>query len=113
MRAIKTIKISDSDVALITSKIEKILKCLKLKILIFTIIEIILILFFTYYIAAFCAVYKGTQNSWLLDSFVSFILTNLFEIALAFFSAFCYSLALKSKMECLYNVSLFIYDLGH
>ena len=89
-------KIPQNELALISAKNDKILKCLKIKILIFTIIEIILILFFTYYIAIFCAVYKGAQISWILDSFISFILTNLFQIPLGFFQ---FSLFISIKVK--------------
>ena len=90
MRLNKTKRISNNEVPKISSKISNILKSLKIKILKFTIIEIIILLFFTYYIGVFCAVYKSTQNSWLLDSFISFILTNLFEIFFVFIDIYIY-----------------------
>ena len=113
MRSNKAKQISESQKKSLSSKIEKILKRLKLKITIFIILEIFFMVFFTYYITVFCIVYKGTQSSWLLDSLVSFILTNLFDVFLAFIIAVFYSTALKSNLEILYNIALFIYDLGH
>ena len=98
---------------LITQKIIKILKLLKIKIFAFLTLETILMVFFTYYISAFCAVYKGTQISWLSDSVVSFIMSNLLEILVALIIAVIYTLAIKYQLELLYRIAIFVYDLGH
>ena len=70
-------------------------------------------LFFTYYITAFCAVYKETQSSWISDSIVSFIMSNFMDTLLAFWIALLYTVSTTSKIEFLFKISLFIYDLGH
>ena len=54
-------------------EIEKILKKHKIKVIILISIELSLILFFWYYVTAFCHVYSSTQTSWLLDSFLSML----------------------------------------
>ena len=48
-------------------EIGKILKKHKIKVIILISIELSLILFFWYYVTAFCHVYSSTQTSWLLD----------------------------------------------
>ena len=96
-----------------TEKISKILQILGYKIWIFIILEFCLMLFFVYYISAFCAVYKSTQTSWILDSFVSFLMVNLIDVTVAFVLAILYSVSIKYRIESLYNICLFFYDLGH
>ena len=94
-------------------KIFCILNTLKIKIYIFIIIEFCLMLVFTYYVTAFCSVYKKTQTSWLSDCIVSFIMTNVIETFTAFVIAIFYSTSVKYKIKSLYNIALFFYDLGH
>ena len=105
--------ISKSKMEEITIKIIGILEILKIKILIFIIFELILMLFFTYYITAFCAVYKETQSSWFSDSVVSFIMSNFMELLFSFGIALLYTLSLSYKIETLFKISLYLYDLGH
>ena len=97
----------------IFTKIIGIIKILKIKILIFIIFEFILMLFFAYYITAFCAVYKSTQSSWFSDSVVSFIMSNLMDIFISFIISILYTVSINYRIEILYNISIFIYDLGH
>ena len=113
MRAKQSIVISDKEKKVLTEKISKILQILGYKIWIFIILEFCLMLFFVYYISAFCAVYKSTQTSWILDSFVSFLMVNLIDVTVAFVLAILYSVSIKYRIESLYNICLFFYDLGH
>ena len=112
IRLIKGNSISRKRIAKLSAKLNNILDCLNYKIIIFIVVEFSLMIFFTYYVGCFCAVYSETQMSWLSDSFLSFFFTNLFECLLSFFLAALYNSALRYKIEILYNISLFIYDLG-
>ena len=69
--------------------------------------------FFTYYITAFCAVYKSTQTSWLSDGFVSIIISNLIELLIGFIVTVLYTNGVKYKLNLMYRISVFIYDIGH
>ena len=89
---------------------ENILKVLKIKIFILIIIQNILILFFWYFVTAFCHVYKSTQTSWLLDSFLSFLSRLIIEFLFALFYAKLYIISVESNVYCLYRTILFIYD---
>ena len=71
----KKYKVSEITKLEIQKNIDKILKCLRIKIIAFFILEILINLFFYYYIIAFCHVYQNTQISWLLDSVSSYILS--------------------------------------
>ena len=64
----------------IINEIEKILKIHKLKVIILLTIEFLLILFFWYYVTAFCHVYSSTQLSWIFDSILSMLSRLIFEL---------------------------------
>ena len=113
MRNNKSIDVSVKEKEIIYHKILSILNILNYKIFIFIIVELSFMLFFMYYVAAFCAVYKSTQNSWLLDSFSSFLMTNLFDVFVAFIISMIYTTAIRYKIEILYKISLFLYNLGY
>ena len=49
-----------------------IMKCIKIKIIIYHFFTFLLFLFFWYLISAFCAVYENTQRIFLIDSISSF-----------------------------------------
>ena len=68
-------------------------------------------LFFLYFITAFCEVYRDTQMSLLYDSFISFILSIPLELLISFFVSLIYIAAIKLQMQFLYNIALFSYRL--
>jgi hypothetical protein len=96
----------------ILMNIYDIIKKLKIKILIFIILECTLLLFFFYFVTAFCEVYQKTQISWLCDSFVSFIFSFPIEFFLAFINASFYKLSLVKKSSLLYRIVMVIYNLS-
>ena len=81
----------------ILMKIYEINKNLKIKIIIFFIIEFSIMLFFFYFVTAFCEVYKESQISWITDSLVSFLLSIPFEFGTAFLIAVFYKISVKKK----------------
>ena len=96
----------------ITNEIKGILKKHKIKVTILLIIEISLVLFFWYYVTAFCHVYYNTQTSWLIDSVLSMV--SRFFIVLIFSLLFSkiYRMAVDSKIHCIYKIALFFYCFG-
>ena len=92
--------------------IYKINQKLKVKIIVFIIIEFSIILFFYYFVTAFCEVYKKTQISWIIDSFISFILSFPIEFFNAFIISLLYIISIKANIRCLYKVSMVFYSLG-
>ena len=106
----KNYKINDKRKKEIFLEVENILKVLKIKIFILIIIQNILILFFWYFVTAFCHVYKSTQTSWLLDSFLSFLSRLIIEFLFALLYAKLYIISVESNVYCLYRTILFIYD---
>ena len=92
--------------------IYKINQKLKIKIIIFLITEFLIMMFFYYFVTAFCEVYKETQISWILDSFVSFILSFPMEFFNAFIISLLYIISIKAKIKWLYKIAMVFYSLG-
>jgi len=112
MRKNKKYRVNNDKKKIISTNLSKIYKNLKIKILVYIIIEFLFMLFFFYFITAFCEVYKDTQLSWLYDSFISFLFSILLELLISFFISFLYVTSIKMKIQFLYNIILFIYRLG-
>ena len=96
----------------IYEKLNKIYKTLKIKIISYIIIDLLLLIFFLYYITAFCEVYRNTQLSWLADGIISFLMSILTELSMSFMCAVLYKLSIKYRFKTLYIVVLFFYELG-
>ena len=92
------------------NKIENILQKFKYKIAVLLIIETILILFFGYFVTAFCHVYPSTQMSWLLDSFLSILSRLTLELIFSFFFGKLYQISVASNFQTLYKGVMCIYD---
>ena len=93
-------------------EIENILKRHKAKVIILVVIEFSLILFFWYYVTAFCHVYSSTQISWLFDSFLSMLSRLIIELLLSLLFAKLYRMAVEANTLCLYKIVLFFYSFG-
>ena len=94
----------------IVQEIER--KYKKIKIAIFLILEFFFILFFWYYVSIFSAVYKETQESWVIDSFTSLLFSVFAKFMICLMLSSLYLNAVKYKIEFLYDVTMFIYELG-
>ena len=93
-------------------EIKLIFRKLRIKILIFILLEFLMMLFFWYFVSAFCAVYNGTQYSWLYDSFTSLIFSIFTKLITCFFLSLLYITSIKYRIECLYKFGIFFYELG-
>ena len=93
-------------------EIEEILRKYKIKITILIIIELILMVFFWYFVTAFCHVYAATQKSWLLDSCISILIRAIIELLISFGLAKLYRMAVSSECYCLYKFVMFLYNFG-
>ena len=106
----KKYKISEKRKKEIFLEIEKIFKIYKIKIVIFIVVENVLILFYWYFVTAFCHVYSNTQTSWLFDSFLSFLSRLVIELLFALLFAKLYIVSIESICYSLYRALLFIYN---
>ena len=93
----------------IEKTIKKIIKCLKLKIAIFFIVEYIIMLFFWYYVTSFCHVYHNTQTSWLIDCIVSFLCSILYNGIFALAFTIIYIISIKWRQKWMYKIAMFFY----
>ena len=108
----KKYKVKEKRKKEILEEIEKILKKHKIKVIILISIESILMLFFWYYVTAFCHVYSRTQTSWLLDSFLTLLSRLIIELLFLLGFAKLYRIAVESNIECLYKLVIFLYCFG-
>ena len=111
MRKNKKYKVDTNRKKFIFNNILKLFKYMKIKIIFYIIIEFVIMLFFLYFITAFCEVYRDTQLSLLYDSFISFILSIPLELLISFLVSLLYIAAIKLKIQFLYNIALFSYRL--
>jgi len=91
-------------------EIDEILKKYKCKIVILIIIEMIIMIFFWYFVTAFCIVYNATQMSWLLDSLLSILSRAAIELLYSFGLAKLYRIAITGESHCLYKFVMFLYN---
>ena len=96
----------------ILAEIDDILKKYKIKMIILISVEFVLVIFFWYFVTAFCHVYEATQTSWLIDCFLSMLYRAFIEIAISFGLTKLYRVALTGDIHCLYKIIMFLYNLG-
>ena len=84
---------------------------LKCKIIIFFISEFTIMLFFYFFVTAFCEVYKSTQINWIEDFFSSFVISFAVGILESFILAIFYFISLKIRSKVIYKIIIFIYNL--
>ena len=98
--------VTENTKKLIQNNINRIMRCLKVKIICFFILEFIFMLFFFYYATAFCQVYQSTQISWLLDCLSSYGISLIVTIVFSFIFALLYIISLKYQLQYLYKIIL-------
>ena len=111
MRKNKNYKVSQETKAQILEKIKKISSRLRIKIVLFIIIEFSIMLFFYYFVTAFCEVYKKTQKAWLYDFFTGFLISFSAEFGCCFLITIGYLISIRYKIKFVYNFTLFCYNL--
>ena len=82
-----------------------IIKTMRLKYIVFMVVDLILMLLFWYYCCAFCNCYPNTTMSWLYSSIVTWVVILLFPFLLCFLVAALRYLGLKYKWEVAYKIS--------
>ena len=112
LRKNKNYKVSKNQKKIIFQSVLEQFRKLKIKLIFYIIIEFLLILFFFYFVTAFCEVYKSTQASWVFDSALSFILSIPLELSISLFISSLYLTSVKYQIKFIYNIILFIYKLA-
>ena len=108
----KKYEVTDKRKKEIYTEINKILRKHKIKVIILISIEFLLMLFFWYYVTAFCHVYSNTQLSWLLDSFLSILSRIVIVLFICLGFAKLYRMAVESSSHSIYKFVLFFYSFG-
>ena len=111
LRKNKDYKVSRKKKIQIFNKVRKIFANLKIKIGFFIVLEFLIMLFFYYFVTAFCEVYKQTQLSWLQDFFSSFLISIGCVLVESFIIGVLYILSIKYKQKIIYNTAIFFYNL--
>ena len=101
-------KVSEERKVEILRKINKSLRKLKIKMTFFVIIDFLILLFFFYFVTAFCEIYKNTQTSWISDAVVSIIISFPIELAIALAITIIYFLSIKYKWKYVYKLAMFL-----
>ena len=89
---------------IILIRIHEINRKLKIKIIFFILIEVLIMLFFCYFVTAFCEVYKMTQISWIIDSIISYVLSFPIGFLVSFLMAIFYVIAITERLKWLYKI---------
>ena len=111
LRNNKNYKVNKSTKHKISDDLQKNFIKLKRNVILFIIFEFLLMLFYYYFVTAFCEVYKMTQSSWIADFLSSFIISFFSGIVESFVIAVSYFISLKYKVKIIYNISLFFYNI--
>ena len=94
----------------IQKEVEEMLEKLKCKIIGFFVVDIILMLFYWYYLTAFGHIYSNTQYSWILDSAISIIISFFVECIFCLLFAKLYRISIESNIHCMYKFVMFMYN---
>ena len=93
------------------NNIQKVIKCLKIKFILFFVLSFIFLIFFWFYLSCFCAVYKNTQIYVIKDTLISFGLSLLYPFGLNLIPGFFRIQALnapKKDKELIYKIGKII-----
>ena len=110
MKKDKKYEVSEKRKKEIMIEIKKILRNHKIKVIVTIIIELILMIFFWYYVTIFCHIYPSTQISWLLDSLLSMLSRMIIDLLICLLLAKLYRIGVDSNFKGIYKIALFFYD---
>ena len=86
-----------------------VIKCIKIKIIVYFCSTFLMFLFFWYATSAFCAVYQNTQGIFVADSYMSFLMGLVYPFAIYLAPTALRFLSLKAKknknLKILYSLS--------
>ena len=89
----------------------KVYRCLKFKVCIYFILNIIAVFTITYYLLIFCIIYKNSQISLLSNYFLSIIESLLKSFGVSLLICILRFVGLKCKRKRIYRVSVYLNDL--
>ena len=96
------------DIEKIKKGINKIIKCIKIKCILFFIFGICLLFGFWYYISAFCSVYNNTQIPLIEDNFISFLTSMVYPFLFGLLPGIFRIWGLRKHIKCFFIFSTII-----
>ena len=91
--------------------IKKIIKCIRIKLVVFFIFLFVVFAVYLYIVSVFCGVYRNTQIAFIKDSIVSFSICLVYPFIFYFISAclrVCSLRNSKKQCKCIYSFSYVI-----
>ena len=91
-----------------TKKINKIVRCMQIKLIIFFLFVGIMLVIYWYVISVFCGIYRNTQITMIKDSLISFAIILAYPFVLYLVPSSLRICALRStnkKLKCIYKLS--------
>ena len=98
----------------LSKRAKKLFFWLKVKFIIYFIISSIFLLFFWYYLAMFCAIYRNTQSHLIKDTLLSFVLSLLNPLGIYLIPCLFRTLSLSDKdkkKKYIYNFSVILQNI--
>ena len=86
------------------------IKCMKVKNIIFLIVNFVIMGCFWYYVNAFCNCYKNTVKSWIMACFVTWGVLLVYPFVVCLLVAILRYIGLRCKIEIFYKLSLCLTD---
>lgn len=90
-------------------EIKTFLNMYKYKFIFFYLLQGILLLFFWYYVAAFCAVYQNSQYNWLISCATSTGMSMCIPFGIALIYSIIRAISLKYKSKWFYKILSFVF----
>ena len=88
----------------------KVMRKIRVRIVVYYVLEIIFVIAFCYYITIFCTVYHNNQMKWLMDCFMGIISDLFFTLILSITCTIIRYIGIKTQSEKLYNISQYTSD---
>ena len=101
----ETLMKKESDEKEFVVESRKIVNNMKQRIITFFVIDLILMVFFWYYVSTFCAVYRQTQVAWIEGTMITFIFCIVIYSFLYLLVTLMRYIGLKCHLSCFYTLS--------
>ena len=99
------LKMKTDYINIINVKIFLVIKCIKMKLFFFFLLDFIFLLFFWYFLSCFCFIYSNTQIYLFTVILISYSISLLFPFIFSLIPALFRISALKSPGQCFYKTS--------
>ena len=98
IRALRKIK----DMKIAEKKSVCIIRCIKIRIIIYYILSFIFNIVFGFYILSFCAIFENTQTELIISMFYSWLISLIYPFIICFIASILRSIAFRCKSKFIY-----------